>query len=157
MGDASVRPEVGTGSGGAARRVHVDRYTQDRLLAVYWTHIHVCLVESSRASVCLHAPSRRMSGRCSTSPNFTPPPCTNRCCLPCSPPHPPFPRRARRSWTRPRPNSYSTKPKMPFSLGTPVPHPVPPRPQPPLLLPLLRETISTRFPRRNLACKRSSA
>lgn len=41
-GMAETRGEEGPGRGdGSAGRVHVDRHTQDRLLAIYWTHIHV--------------------------------------------------------------------------------------------------------------------
>jgi hypothetical protein len=41
-GTAETRCHDASGLGdGAADRVHIDRHTQDRLLAIYWTHIHV--------------------------------------------------------------------------------------------------------------------
>lgn len=145
-GIAEARPE------GVGKRVHVDRQTQDRLLAIYWTHIHVrpsfLFAQEHRLSVRLSPP--RTSGRCSTSPSFTPRRYTSRCYSPCLPPHPPSPRPAKRSSTQPRPNNYSIKPKTPSSSDMPRRHPARPRPPP------HRATTFTRFPRRNRACRRYS-
>jgi hypothetical protein len=41
-GTAETRCHDASGLGdGSSDRVHIDRHTQDRLLAIYWTHIHV--------------------------------------------------------------------------------------------------------------------
>lgn len=85
----------------ASEGIHIDRNTRDRLLAVYWTHIHVSLqfrISQSHGQLnLLSATNTRTSGRYFTNQNSTRRLYIDLCYWLCSPPHQRFRHLASRS------------------------------------------------------------
>lgn len=125
--------------------VRIDRQTQDRLLAIYWTHIHVSRLLATSHRIVLTSPLR-MCGHYFINQNSTHPPSIDPSYLPCWPPHQLSRRRERRSSTRRRRNSCLNKPSKLCSVVPPVPQ-----------AQHRKEINFTRLPRRNRACKRYNA